>query len=258
MAHPLVVGIPSNRPERLKPCLLNVFDALQAEGIQADVFVCDGSGHARQNQEFATQAAARYSITVSVMDEKSHQAKQSPDTQFLFDGPFGGPRNAILQHAVRKRADTVFLDDDVVPSEGLFSRFQKHLNQHRIVVGAYALAYHGAPRFTGDLDLYVKPCEENARRIVSALTDFGFGSLGLGIEDFTTPGKVVQLGVPPVRVDLITSITGVSWEEAVAGHAAGTYGDLPVPYLGKAELMRNKRALGRKKDLADLEALGED
>lgn len=133
-----IVGIPSNRPERLKPCLLNVFDALQAEGIQADVFVCDGSGHARQNQEFAMQAAARYGIQVTVQDEKSHQAKQSPDTQFLFDGPFGGPRNAILQHAVKKRADTVFLDDDVVPSEQLFSRFKKHLNQHKIVVGAYA------------------------------------------------------------------------------------------------------------------------
>jgi hypothetical protein len=127
-----------------------------------------------------------------------------------------------------------------------------------IVVGAYALAHHGAPRFTGDIDIYVRPTAENAARIIEALVSFGFGSLGLTAADFQKPEQVVQLGVPPVRIDLITSITGVSWEEADAGKVAGAYGDIPIHYLGREQCVLNKRATGRKKDLADLEALGED
>lgn len=83
-------------------------------------------------------------------------------------------------------------------------------NEHKIeyiIVGAYALAYHGAPRFTGDIDIYVRPTPENATRIVKALASFGFGSLGLKADDFQKPDQVVQLGVPPVGIDLITSIT---------------------------------------------------
>src|SRR3970282_1292044 len=87
------------------------------------------------------------------------------------------------------------------------------LNSHRveyILVGAYALAHHGAPRFTGNLDLFIKPDTRNAQRRLAALQDFGFGSVGLEVKDFTEPDQVIQLGVPPVRVDLITSISGVS------------------------------------------------
>lgn len=127
-----------------------------------------------------------------------------------------------------------------------------------IIVGAYALAYHGAPRYTGDIDIFVRPDPDNAQRILDALDDFGFGSVGLKIEDFTNPDNVVQLGVPPVRVDILTSITGVSWEQATAGRVEGTYGDVAVYYIGRKEFIRNKRALGRKKDLADLEAIGEE
>lgn len=127
-----------------------------------------------------------------------------------------------------------------------------------IVVGAHALAFHGAPRYTGDLDLLVRPDGENAQRLLKALDEFGFGNLGLTVEDFITPDKVVQLGVAPVRVDLVTSLTGLSWEEAAAGRVKGSYGDVAVPYLGKKEFIRNKRAIGRKKDLADLEALDEE
>jgi len=133
------------------------------------------------------------------------------------------------------------------------------LNAHNVeylVVGGYALAFHGAPRATGDLDILVKPDPENAQRLVDALAEFGFASLGLTVEDFTKPEQVVQMGVPPIRVDLITSLTGVSWEEAVCGRAAGTYGDLPVHYIGRDQFVANKRATGRQKDLADIEALG--
>ena len=134
-------------------------------------------------------------------------------------------------------------------------------NVHKVeymIVGAYALAFHGVPRFTGDLDIYIRPNSENARRILHALDEFGFKSVGLTIEDFQGADKVVQLGVPPVRVDIITSLTGVSWEEAFSGRAEGKYGDVPVYYIGRKQFIANKRALGRKRDFADLEALGEE
>ncbi len=135
------------------------------------------------------------------------------------------------------------------------------LNSHRLeylVVGAYALAFHGAPRFTGDLDVFVRPDSANAARLMDALTEFGFGSVGLSRKDFEQPDQVVQLGVPPVRVDLITGISGVSWDEADAGAVHANLDDVPVRFIGRDHLVINKRAAGRKKDLADLEALGED
>jgi hypothetical protein len=126
-----------------------------------------------------------------------------------------------------------------------------------LIVGGYALAFHGAPRFTGDLDIFVNPDADNAERILIALEEFGFGQAGLTSSDFERPDQVVQLGVPPVRIDLITSITGVSWDEAWAGRIAGCYGDIPVYYIGRDQFVTNKRAIGRTKDMADLEGLGE-
>jgi len=135
------------------------------------------------------------------------------------------------------------------------------LNAHKVeylIVGAYALAFHGAPRYTGDMDIYVKPDPANAQRIMAVLNDFGFGSAGLSATDFEAEDKVVQLGFPPVRVDFVTSITGVSWEEAASGRIEGKYGEVLVYYIGRQQFISNKRTLGRKKDLADLEALGEE
>ena len=126
-----------------------------------------------------------------------------------------------------------------------------------IIVGGYALAYHGAPRFTGDLDLFIHSSPDNAKRVLRALDQFGFSFPNLSEDDFRSPGKVIQLGVPPIRIDLITSISGVSWDAANAHKEAAHYGDVAVFYLGKAEFIKNKSATGRKKDLADLEALGE-
>jgi len=134
------------------------------------------------------------------------------------------------------------------------------LNYHKVeylIAGAYALAFHGLPRFTGDLDILVRPHPENAKRLLQVLEEFGFGSLGLLPEDFTVPEKVIQLGIPPVRIDVLTSLTGVTWEEAFAGRQAGKYDDVSVFYLGRDQFIANKRALGRHKDLADIEALGE-
>jgi len=139
----------------------------------------------------------------------------------------------------------------------LLESFNKNEVEY-IIVGAYALAMHGAPRYTGDLDILVKPDRDNAKRIVTALKEFGFESEDLTVSDFEKPEKVIQLGVPPVRVDIITSITGVSWPDANAHRVEGNYGNLRVYYIGLKQLIANKKALGRKKDLADLEALGEE
>jgi hypothetical protein len=124
-----------------------------------------------------------------------------------------------------------------------------------VVVGGHALAFHGRPRYTKDLDLLVEPSPANAERLLLALGDFGFGDAGLVPEDFTTPGKIVQLGVAPNRVDLMTAIDGVTFAEAWAGRVAGRFGAQPVFYLGRAEFLCNKRTSGRPQDLADIDAL---
>ncbi len=133
----------------------------------------------------------------------------------------------------------------------LLALFNKHDVEY-LIVGGYAMAFHGVPRFTGDIDLFVHPEFSNARRI---LDEFGFGSIGLTVEDFSRPHKVIQLGVPPVRVDLLTSISGVSWGQAFESSASGDYGDITVLFIGREQFVANKRARGRNKDLADLEAL---
>jgi hypothetical protein len=133
------------------------------------------------------------------------------------------------------------------------------LNAHEVdylIVGAYALAFHGSPRFTGDLDILVRADKENAVRILQALDEFGFGKVGIDETDLFKPDQIIQLGVSPVRIDIITSITGVSWQEARRGRQKGRFGDLEVYYIGKQQFVTNKKAIGRKKDLADLEALG--
>ncbi|MFC2112674.1 nucleotidyl transferase AbiEii/AbiGii toxin family protein [Bacteroidota bacterium] len=142
-----------------------------------------------------------------------------------------------------------------------FREFLALLNEHEvkfIIVGGYALAFHGAPRFTGDIDVFVKPDQENAKRILNVLAGFGFNSLDITIDDFQNRDNVIQLGLPPVRIDLITSISGVTWEEADASKEPGLFGDVSVSYIGKKQFILNKRATGRKKDLADLESLGEE
>jgi hypothetical protein len=142
-----------------------------------------------------------------------------------------------------------------------FKELLELFNAHKveyIVVGGYALAFHGAPRFTGDIDLLVRPVAENARRVLASLRDFGFGSLNLSELDFTRIENVIQLGVSPVRIDILTSLSGVDWEKSQANKVAGDYGGTPVYFLGKKEFILNKKSLGRKKDLADIEAIGEE
>ncbi|MFH1360410.1 MAG: hypothetical protein ABIJ41_05155 [Candidatus Omnitrophota bacterium] len=134
------------------------------------------------------------------------------------------------------------------------------LNKHQVkylIVGGYALAFHGAPRMTGDLDLLVEASPNNAQKILKALSEFGFGNVGLNTNDFVQPKKAIQLGIPPVRVDILTSLSGVSWAQAYTSKEQGKYGDVSVFYISRELFLSNKRAIGRKKDEADVEALGE-
>jgi hypothetical protein len=127
-----------------------------------------------------------------------------------------------------------------------------------VIVGAYALAAHGFPRTTGDIDLFVEPTSDNASRVFRALVDFGapVSAHGVTESDFARPGSVYQLGLPPRRIDILTSISGVSFAEAVEDVREGKLGPVPVRFIGRDAMRRNKLAAGRPKDLVDAELLG--
>lgn len=124
-----------------------------------------------------------------------------------------------------------------------------------LVVGSFALAFHGRPRSTGDMDIFVRPSPENAARIMDALRDFGFALPDISGDDFSRPDQIVQLGYPPVRIDLITSLTGVDWDAAWNGRTAGELAGEPVNFIGLREFIANKRSTGRAKDLGDIDGL---
>lgn len=123
------------------------------------------------------------------------------------------------------------------------------------VIGAYAVAFHVRPRYTKDMDLLVEPSLENGRKIVEALKEFGFGSLKLQPGDFAKPGRIVQLGYEPVRVDLLTSIAGCTFEQVWKHRVRGKYGKQRTFFIGRDELIRNKQLSGRHQDQADIETL---
>lgn len=125
-----------------------------------------------------------------------------------------------------------------------------------VIVGAYALAFHGHPRATGDIDIWIQPEQENATALLAALREYGFESLHLTEEDILS-GDVIQLGYAPVRIDLLTALSGLMNEEIMESREPGSFDDLPVSYLGKEAFIKNKRSIGRHRDLADIELLGE-
>jgi len=136
--------------------------------------------------------------------------------------------------------------------------FLELLNSRRVdylIVGAHSLAFHGRPRYTGDLDILITPDRENAAKLVVLLNEFGFGEAGLQESDFTRSSQVIQLGRAPNRIDLLTSLTGVANTDAFADKVTAEIDGIPVYVLSKANLILNKRAVGRPQDLADLAEL---
>ena len=140
-----------------------------------------------------------------------------------------------------------------------FRDFFRALNRNNVeyvIVGSYALAFHGQPRATGDIDVWIRPSPANSEALMQALQDFGFETLDISSRDILS-GKVIQLGFPPVRIDLMTVLEGLTRQETWESRNRGMFGDQPVFYLGRDAFVKNKRTLGRHKDLADLELLGE-
>jgi hypothetical protein len=139
-----------------------------------------------------------------------------------------------------------------------FREFIQSLNAHDVrylIIGGYAVALHGHPRYTKDLDVWVDSSEENATRLVAALKEFGFTSLELKPDDFMESGQVIQLGFPPNRIDLVTSADGVEFAECYATRVTVDLDDVPVQFISLDGLKKNKKASGRPQDFADLEAL---
>ena len=126
-----------------------------------------------------------------------------------------------------------------------------------MIVGSYALAYYGAPRYTGDIDVFVRRTEINAKRIIEALKEFGFVFPNLTWNDFFKDDTVVQLGLPPVRIDILTFLSGMDWDTADLHKVSDKIDSIPVFVIGREDYITNKIASGRAKDLADIEALGE-
>jgi hypothetical protein len=136
--------------------------------------------------------------------------------------------------------------------------FIELLNAHGVeylLVGGWAFAFHATPRYTGDLDFFLKCDLPNALRLESVLKEFGFGTLEGLKESFLQPGRILQFGLPPNRIDILTQIDGVEFGEAWPDRVAGELDGVPVQFISREWLIRNKAAAGRPKDLADLEAL---
>jgi len=139
-----------------------------------------------------------------------------------------------------------------------WKEFLQLLNSHSVeylVVGAHARALHGMPRYTRDIDVFVRASPGNAAKLERVLRAFGFASTGVTAEDFLAPYQVIQLGVEPYRIDLLTSISGVEFEDAWSDRVEGELDGVPVAFLSVRAFRKNKLASGRPKDLADLDEL---
>jgi predicted nucleotidyltransferase len=139
-----------------------------------------------------------------------------------------------------------------------FREFLGFLNENQVrylLIGGYAVGLHGYPRYTKDLDIWIEISQDNARKVVKAIEDFGFASLGLTPEDFLKPGVFVQIGYPPVRIDLLTQPSGVEFAECYENREELEVDGLKIPLISLEDLRKNKRASGRSQDLADLERL---
>lgn len=139
-----------------------------------------------------------------------------------------------------------------------YEELLKLFNKHKVkycIVGAFAVAFYAVPRYTKDMDLFVEPSVRNSRRILKALAEFGFGTLELSVDDFSQDERIIQLGYEPVRIDIITSIEGCTFDEIWKNKVKGKYGKEDVNFIGLNELIKNKRVLKRKQDKVDIDIL---
>ena len=143
-----------------------------------------------------------------------------------------------------------------LPSD--FKEFLRLLNSHQVkylLIGGYAVGYHGYPRATGDMDLWVAIHQNNAEKLVAALKEFGFNTPQLSANLFLTENQVIRIGVPPMRIELLTTISGVSFDRCYSGRIVDVIDDVDVHIINREHLKQNKQASGRYKDLDDLQHL---
>jgi hypothetical protein len=139
-----------------------------------------------------------------------------------------------------------------------FREFLELLSAHEVrylVIGGFAVAFHGYPRFTGDFDIWIDRTLENAERMRKVFDEFGFSSLNIRLEDLTSPNRILQLGYPPVRIDILTSADGVDFDVCFEERITSIIDDVAIHFIDLDNLRKNKRAVGRIQDLADLENL---
>ena len=139
-----------------------------------------------------------------------------------------------------------------------FEDFVRLLNTHEVkymVVGGYALAFHGKPRNTGDLDIWINISEDNAERMLKVLKVFGLSSLGFEKADFLKPGYITQIGYPPLRINILNNIDGIEFSEAVQNMQRVNLDDFEISYIGLGDFIKNKQASGRSQDLADIKEI---
>jgi len=140
-----------------------------------------------------------------------------------------------------------------------FKEFVELLIKNKVeylIVGGYAVGIHGYPRYTGDLDIWLNPTKDNAAKILTSVNEFGFSSYKLKESDFTKENNVIQLGYPPLRIDLLTQIDGVTFEECFKNRKEVTIEGVKLNFIGYNELLKNKKQSGRLSDLNDIEKLG--
>jgi len=141
-----------------------------------------------------------------------------------------------------------------------FKEFIQLLNKNQVkylVIGGYAVAIHGHPRYTKDIDIWIEMSEENAQKLIKSLEQFGFGSLGLSPKDFQTPDQIIQLGYPPSRIDLLTTPDGIDFPTCYTSKIEMIIDEMSINFIDLENLRKNKQASGRLQDLADLENLSD-
>ncbi len=184
---------------------------------------------------------------------------QSTDFAYWQTQPYE-TRLAILEE-IRREYHTWIGGDEgaqgMIASQD-FKEFVQALNDNNVrylIIGGYAVAFHGHPRYTKDLDVWIELSQENGDNLVKAIAQFGFGSLGLTSEDFLEPDQIIQLGYPPNRIDILNTLKGVTFEECYKARVETTFEGIDINFIDLDNLRKNKQATGRLQDLADLEKL---
>ncbi len=139
-----------------------------------------------------------------------------------------------------------------------FKEFIESLNRNSVrylIVGSFALSYYAEPRYTKDIDILIDSTSSNAERLLAAIQGFGFTDIEISVRDLLAPDQVIQLGIAPVRIDLLTSLKGILFAEAWDRRTIGRYGEIPAFYISKQDLIDHKKLVGRLQDLADVEKL---